>query len=172
MAKIVLFGDRSVERLHYFCAENPLRVPGHVQWCFKSGLRTDRMDHALFSRLLHQNADVVVLNVGGNDITATSFPIEIVSRIQILVDNLKDSGVKIVYICEILARGEFEEPGLTKERFENQIKYINKKLAKKFKEYLIRFNDIKYCKDYHTDKVHLNTSGHKKFRARLQRVLF
>jgi lysophospholipase L1-like esterase len=52
------------------------------------------MDHALYSRLLRQNADVIVLNVGGNDITATSFPNEIVSRIQILVDNLKASGVK------------------------------------------------------------------------------
>ena len=82
--------------------------------------------------------DVVIINHGENDITPVSTPEEIFRRIYGNVDNLYDnhydSGVKSVFIAEILTRDDFTKcPGLTKTVFEKQMFSVNKKLAKKYK---------------------------------------
>ena len=71
----------------------------------------------------------------GNDITPVSTPEEIFRRICGIVDGLYDSGVKSVFIAEILTRGNFTKClGLTKTAFEKQMFNVHKKLANKYKE--------------------------------------
>ena len=136
MARFAIFGDSYVRRLNFHCIDkHRIAVPGTVKWFHKGGLRTDRMDHYLYQRVLHEEADVVIINLGGNDITPVSTPEEIFRRICGIVDDLYDSGVKSVFIAEILTRGDFTKcPGLTKTVFEKQRFSVNKKLAKKKKK--------------------------------------
>ena len=60
---------------------------------------------------------------GGNDIRPDSDPKELVNRILVVTDQMKNSGVKKIYVSEISTRGDFSKvPRLTKEAFD--IKYI------------------------------------------------
>lgn len=143
------------------------------------GLRTDRMDYRLYDRMLRKRPQIAVINIGGNDITPTSAPRDIFKRICNIVEDLHDSGVKHVFIAEIMTRGDFSKcPGLTKVSFDLQRKKINHLLAKTYKEKLIRFSDIRFPKDYSYDGVHMGTevtttrnTGMKKYESRIRRIL-
>ena len=61
-----------------------------------------------------------LINIGGNDITTTSGPEDIVERIVKLVDQLyRRRRVKMVYVAEIQTRGDFRG-GLTKQEFDDK----------------------------------------------------
>jgi len=167
MAVTVFFGSSFIERLRKYCEED-MEVPGTTIFCGKGGLRTDRMDTALLHRALKTNADIAYLQLGGNDITATSTPKDIFDRICTVVTLFLDSGIRQVYIGEILTRGNFSKaPGLTKESFDRQRKRINKSLEKKYTSNFVYFPDIKYPHDYVPDLVHLQTADkHKRERER------
>lgn len=181
MAKFAIFGDSYVKRLERFCRNGTkLQVPGNVQFFGKGGLRTDKMDNKLYSDCLHSQAHTVILHVGGNDITPISSPRDIFNRIQAMVKDLTDMEVKNVYVCEILTRGDFSKcPGLTKEVFDRQRKKINSLLQRKYRNFYVRFSDIKYPSDYLSDLIHLQyyedrdnkSQGMKKYLCRMKRIL-
>ncbi|WAR29243.1 hypothetical protein MAR_002811 [Mya arenaria] len=99
----------------------------------------NNLDNNLYGRLFCTEYDVVFINIGGNDITTTSTPSEIVQTISEIVDDLYESGVKDVFI---MSRGDFSKClGLTKQWFDNQRFKINKKPANIYKEKLVRFGD-------------------------------
>ena len=186
---IALYGDSYITRLKNFC-KSDLRVPANLCWFDKSGVRSDFIDRkgqidatakANYDRLKSLRPDVVFINVGGNDLTTTSNPREVYDRILGLVDELKQVGVKVVYVAEILTRGDFRkcpDPKMNKESFDLQRKKINTLLAKQLKERFLKFSDIRYPNDYSTDLVHLldfstatNNTGLKKYESRLCRIL-
>ncbi|KAH3695256.1 hypothetical protein DPMN_082713 [Dreissena polymorpha] len=73
MAKVVLFGDSYIKRLRFFCDERKgLHVPYNVKWYGQGGLRTDRMNTDLYGKMLKEKGNIVIVAVGGNDITPTS----------------------------------------------------------------------------------------------------
>lgn len=175
-----LFGDSYIERLRRYCDGN-LTVHGRTEFFAMGGLRTDRMDQGLLERLLEAHVDVVVINVGGNDIRLSSSPTEIFRRICTLVETIQSSGVAVVYVNEILTRGNFSKcPGLSKSAFDRRRKKINGLLYEKYGQHFVRFKDIKYPTDYlpMPDLVHLNTHrtdsrrcGLRKFECRISRIL-
>ena len=186
---IALYGDSYITRLKNFC-KSDLRVPANLCWFDKSGVRSDFIDRkgqidatakANYDRLKSLRPDVVFINVGGNDLTTTSNPREVYDRILGLVDELKQVGVKVVYVAEILTRGDFRkcpDPKMNKESCDLQRKKINTLLAKQLKERFLKFSDIRYPNDYSTDLVHLldfstatNNTGLKKYESRLRRIL-
>ena len=121
--------------------------------------------------------DIVIVAVGGNDITPTSQPKEIVRRITEIVNDISRNGCEHVYITEILTRGNFSKcPGLQKIVFDRQRIKINKCLAKTFKNNLLNFPGIKFPADYSKDLVHLESripgnNGMRKYQYRLQRLM-
>ncbi|KAH3792440.1 hypothetical protein DPMN_145937 [Dreissena polymorpha] len=98
------------------------------------------MNTDLYGKMLKEKGDIVIVAVGGNDITPTSQPKEIVRRITEIVNDISRNGCEHVYITEILTRGNFSKcPGLQKIVFDRQRIKINKCLAKTFKNNLLKF---------------------------------
>lgn len=70
-------------------------------------------------RCLRREADVYLINIGGNDTTTISEPDDIFERIVKLVDQLyRRRRVKMVYVAEIKTRVDFRG-GLTKQEFDD-----------------------------------------------------
>ena len=98
-----------------------------------------------------------------------------------IVSGLEESGTKTVFIAEIMTRGDFSKSPdsiLNKTTFDNKRQKINYRLAKTYKDHLIRFPDMRYPRDYHTDLVHLlqdssstNNTGMNKYESRIRRLL-
>ena len=98
-----------------------------------------------------------------------------------LVDELKQVGVNVIYVAEIMTRGDFSkspDTEMNKTSFDCQRRKINTLLAKELKERYVEFADVHYPADYSTDLVHLlnfsdttNNTGLKKYGRRLRRIL-
>ena len=186
---IALYGDSYVERLQKYCHED-LRVPSDVYWFGKGGLRSDFIKRngevdisakAMFRKLKELKPDAVFLNVGGNDLTTSSEPRQVVDRILGLTAELQQAGVGLVYMTEILTRGDFSkcpDQEMNRTCFDRQRKKINSLLRGELKGKFITFPDINYPDDYLSDLVHLmetssikNNTGLKKFESRLRRII-
>lgn len=187
---IALYGDSYVKRLREFC-NNDLRVPGTVYWYDRSGLRADlkkrdgqREDtdaRAMYNSMLELRPDVAFINVSGNDITSQTTPREIFDRVVLIVKDLQAAGTSTIFVAEIMTRGDFSkspDQHLDKATFDRKRQKINSLLAKRFKENLIRFSDVRYPDDYDNDHVNLlknsistANTGMKKYESRIRRIL-
>ena len=186
---IAIFGDSYVEHLRRYC-DNDLRVPGTTYWFGKGGMtadfklkngKNDVVAEDLYQRMLDLRPDVAFINVSGNDITTTTAPKEIYDRVVKIVSGLEEVGTKTVFIAEMMTRGDFSkspDPILNKTTFDNKRQKINSRLAKTYIDHAIRFPDVRYPRDYHTDLVHLlkdssstNNTGMKKYESRIRRLL-
>lgn len=128
-----------------------MKIPGIVGFFGVPGLRADNVE-----------VNIVIILVGGNDISDKSSPCEIFGHIARLVEQFKED-VHFVYVCEILTRGMFKySKTLTKDRFDAQVKKINKKLYSLKTATVISTKKINHDKEYSSDLVHLNDSGQKK----------
>lgn len=80
-----------------------------------------------------------------------------------VTDQLKESGVKRLYVLEISTRGDFRKvPGLDKETFDKKREAVNRRLKKIFKDCFVTFRTIKFPPDYNDDLVHFGSGGDKK----------
>lgn len=77
MAKFAVLGSSYVERLRRFTSED-LKVPGEVRWFGVPGLRCDSLTEEMWRRNLTYKPDCLFLRVGGNDITTTTSPNDVV----------------------------------------------------------------------------------------------
>ena len=186
---IAIFGDSYVEHLRRYC-ENDLRVPGKTYWFGKGGMTAnfkkkngekDVVAEDLYQRMLELRPDVAFINVSGNDITTATTPKQIYDRVVKIVSGLQEVGTRHIFIAEIMTRGDFSkspDPGLDKTTFDKKREKINSRLAKTYKDHLIRFSDMRYPRDYHTDLVHLmtessttNNTGMRKYESHIRRLL-
>ncbi|KAK3107288.1 hypothetical protein FSP39_011166 [Pinctada imbricata] len=131
MSRIALFGSSYIRRLDEFCGGD-LGIPHTVKFFGKGGMTAGHPHFFLKSQVLHFQPDIVFICLGGNDISATSSPCEIVRNIKTLVNELISTGVRRVLVSEVLERGDFTKaPGLTKDSFDKQRKKINQMLKSK-----------------------------------------
>ena len=133
---IALYGDSYVARLQDYCNED-LRVPNDVYLFGKGGLRSDLSKRngevdisakLMFRKLKELKPDAVFLNVGGNDLTTSSTPRQVIHRILGLTAELQKAGLRVVYVAEILTRGDFSkcpDPEMNQACFNRQRKKIN-----------------------------------------------
>ena len=85
MPTVAIYGNSYVSRLQDFCGGD-LRVPASIYWFGKGGLRTDFLNkkgivdkHAksMYEQMKSLQPDVVIINVGGNNLSTTTTPREI-----------------------------------------------------------------------------------------------
>ena len=69
---------------------------------------------------------VVYIFLGGNSITKNTKPSELVDLYFSIIKDLRDSGVRKIYVAEIPTHGKFKTPGLDKKCFDSQGEKINK----------------------------------------------
>lgn len=178
MAKFALVGSSFVERLRRFTSDD-FKVPGEVKWFGVPGLRSYSLSKEMWSNIVTFNPDCVFLHVGGNDITTTTRPKDVVGRIIAICENLKGSGVKSVFVAEVLTRGNFQrspDRHLNKLIFDKKRKKINSLLKSTFGHHFVVFKDISFPKDFDDDLVHLGTkttqrsSGMTRYFHRVRRV--
>ena len=166
MARIAIFGSSYVVRFEKYC-DGDIKVPGHVEFFGHGGMCTTSIPGELFESLIDFRPELVILWLGGNDISHDSSPRMIYERLCNIALELKLHGVKKVFVCEVIERGCFEKSKssglLTAVSFNRQRKKINSLLASSSDVSVLRMNKIKYDTDYNTDLVHLNDSGWKKF---------
>lgn len=178
MAKHVLLGSSYVSRLERAFANN-LKIPGHVFFIGKGGMKTDNIPTEFLTSIKRIQPDCVFVHLGGNDITSDSYPKDIATRLLCLYDDLLKSSVKYVFVAEIIPRRPSQRhcPGLTHAEFETQRKRVNCYLKKKIGQRLVRFKQITFPKDYDNDEIHLSTTaqsgrcGLEKYFFRIRRVL-
>ena len=91
-------------------------------------------DDKELQRLKDFNTDVCFVCLSGNDIRPYSNTKELVNRLLVVTDQMKNSGVKKIYVSEISTRGDFSKvPGLTKEIFDikRNVSCMNRKIERK-----------------------------------------
>ena len=138
-------------------------MPGEVGFFTSGGMTATNYDDVELQKLKNFNPDVCFVCLGGNDIRPTSNPNDLVDKILVVTDKLKESGVKRIYVSEISTRGDFRKvPGLDKETFDKKRDAMNRKLKKIFKDRFVTFKTIKFPQDYKDDLVHFGSGGDKK----------
>ena len=147
----------------------------------RDGQREDTDARAMYNSMLELRPDVAFINVSGNYITSQTTPREIFDRVVLIVNELQAAGTSTIFIPEIMTRGDFSkspDQHLDKATFDRKRQKINSLLAKRFKENLIRFSDVRYPEDYDNDQVHLlknsastANTGMKKYESRIRRIL-
>ena len=169
MARIALFGSSYIARLEEFCWGD-LKVPGDVRFFGIGGMKFETCAETL-KKVKSFKPGAVYIFLGGNSITKNTKPSELADLYFTIIKDLRDSGVRKIYVAEIPTRGKFKTPGLDKKCFDSQREKINKLLRKEYGNDLIVFKDIKYLRDYDTDRVHYNDRGMQKFFYNIRRVL-
>lgn len=121
-------------------------------------MKTDNIPtEFFFTSIKRIQPDCVFVRLGGNDITGDSYPKDIATRLLCMYDDLLKSGVKYVFVGEIIPRRHSQRhcPGLTHAEFETQRNRVNCYLKKKIGQRLVRFKHITFSKDYDNDEIHL-----------------
>ena len=167
-SKIALFGDSYISRLERFCGGN-LKIPGEVRFYGIGGLNLDNYSNTL-DKLILFRPDAVFISLGGNSINSKTKPKQLATKFKTIIEKLKSNGVKQVYVAEFTERGDFRDPLLDKEGFEDQRKKLNKIFRKEFRNFIV-FRDIRFPSDYDIDLVHYNPKGKQKFFYNVRRVL-
>ncbi|XP_052786010.1 uncharacterized protein LOC128221442 [Mya arenaria] len=160
MKKVAIFGDSHVWRLDAFCNED-LKVPMEVRFFGAGGMKASKPKPGLLKQVKMYGADLVVVSLGGNDITTTSVPKDIVAAVLHIAQDFIDSGVSTILVLEIGERGAFRD-GLGYRSFASQRARINQLLGKRELVEVLRLPHIRFPAEFMRDKVHLNEKGLKK----------
>ena len=76
-------------------------MPSEVKVFGKGGMKAESVPSDMLSQVFDFRPDLVVLNLGGNDIRPASSPKTIFNCLFHLVEEFQQHGVKTVYVCEI-----------------------------------------------------------------------
>lgn len=132
MATSMLLGSSYVSRLQRY-TNSHLKIPGFVYFLWKGGMKTNTVPDDFIRKIRTIVPDCVVIHLGGNDISESSQPKDIVFRLLKLYDDILKLGVKKVFIGEILTREPSTKhgPGLSKSMYDIQRLKINCALRRK-----------------------------------------
>lgn len=188
--KVLIFGHSFISRLKYSIRESTddsLRSDFKLQQCDVTlagfgGLTVSRRREQFFRKVTslfaYQKYDIVVFQLGSNDISHDTSPIVLAGLISDFATYLLDNhNVQIVYICQIFTRPRPRY--ITAERYSAIRNETNNKIEAAVEDY----HRIKYWTHkrifnspiqlFCQDGVHLNAMGTKKlYKSLRQAVIF
>lgn len=168
--RIAIFGSSYIRRLDSWC-NGDFKVPATVRCFGKGGMKASSVPEDILNDVFNFQPDIVFIQLGGNDISKSKTPSDLVGDLIKLVDNFKSAGVKQVYIGEILERGDFtKSPGVDITFFNSVRKFVNRRLVKIYGKHVINFLQVRFPRDYLDDKVHLNSNGLRTYYLKLRRL--
>ena len=169
--KLAIFGDSYISRLQKFTSNN-MDLPGECRFFGVPGMTTRRKFDDAFARVLQYQPTFLFLCLGGNDIDATTKPLDLVKRLMSVVAELKAVGVRRVFVASIVARGRVRKG--TVSRFNRKRKSVNKKLSARLgNDFVDLMKRLKFPRHYDGDLVHPGRTegGMKIFRMIIHRCM-
>lgn len=155
MARLAIFGDSYVSRLERYCNGN-LTNSGICRFFGKAGMSTTKKFRETFEQMLRFQPDVVFINLDGNDLSASSSVEAVVNRLKRIFDQLRQSGVRQIFVASIIERGSFwASTGLTRQKFNKIRRSINNKLRQLLgPDFIDMGKKMRYPRHYDEDLVH------------------
>ncbi|XP_052252656.1 schlafen family member 13-like isoform X2 [Dreissena polymorpha] len=169
--KIAFYGDNYVTRMSR-CGGIP-DVPGCYRFFGQEGMSVIRPNQELLEQMLQWGPDVVILCLGGDDITPTCRPRKIGWYIVELCILVTARGVATVVVADICKRWAFQDPALTSDRFNAMRNSIAHYVTKFFPVASMVY--VKEKEHWCPDGVHLSKEGEAVFmdslRLKLDKIL-
>ncbi|WAR29314.1 hypothetical protein MAR_002882 [Mya arenaria] len=128
------------------------KVPMEVRFFGAGGMKASKPKPGLLKQVKMYGADLVVVSLGGNDITTTSVPKDIVAAVLHIAQDFIDSGVSTILVLEIGERGAFRD-GLGYRSFASQRARINQLLGKRELVEVLRLPHIRFPAEFMRDKL-------------------
>ncbi|WAR07747.1 TRA1-like protein [Mya arenaria] len=126
-------------------------VPMEVRFFGAGGMKASKPNPGLLKQVKMYGADLVVVSLGGNDITTASVPKDIVAAVLDIAQEFLDSGVSTILVLEIGERGAFRD-GLGYRSFASQRARINQLLGKSELVEVLRLPHIRFPAEFMRDK--------------------
>ncbi|XP_062598777.1 uncharacterized protein LOC134260208 [Saccostrea cucullata] len=156
--RVAIFGSSYVKRASSF---TDFVMPFEVGWFGVGGMTASQPCPNIISKMLRYNPDIVVVCLGGNDISSGAEASTVIDCLTSLFDQIKVLSPSCrqpeIFFSEIVSRGKFRFP-LQREEFDARRRTVNNKMKKILGRTYIRI-DVKFPRHYLPDEIHFNEAG-------------
>ncbi len=170
---IIIFGDSWIEHLRrevkIHQSDDRLFNQDTV-WYGKPGLTCNKISYSMINEVTERKPDVVVLHVGGNDMSQLHLPTIVATNILSIRQRLLELGAKRVIVTEIPPRElrcwhrtRIEYSDAERERHTASRTKTNSILKERLGLDYLSLKRVQLPKHYGPDGVHLSAAGNRIF---------
>lgn len=154
--KVAIFGSSYVKRASYFA---DFAMPFEVEWFGVGGMTASQPCPNLIFKMARYSPDIVVVCLGGNDISSGAEPSTVIDCLTSLFHRIRDFAPRQpdIFFTEIVSRGKFRS-SLQREEFDGKRRTVNNKMKKILGRTFIRI-DVRFPRHYLPDEIHFNDAG-------------
>lgn len=154
--KVAIFGSSYVKRASYFA---DFAMPFEVEWFGVGGMTASQPCPNLISKMARYSPDIVVVCLGGNDISSGAEPSTVIDCLTSLFHRIRDFAPRQpdIFFTEIVSRGKFRS-SLQREEFDGKRRTVNNKMKKILGRTFIRI-DVRFPRHYLPDEIRFNDAG-------------
>lgn len=154
--RVAIFGSSYVKRASYFA---DFAMPFEVEWFGVGGMTASQPCPNLISKMVRYSPDIVVICLGGNDLSSGVEPSTVVDCLTSLFTRIRDFTPRQpeIFFTEIVSRGKFRS-SLHQEEFDAKRRTVNNKMKKILGRTFIRI-DVRFPRHYLLDAIHFNDAG-------------
>ncbi|XP_061178494.1 uncharacterized protein LOC133187150 [Saccostrea echinata] len=154
--RVALFGSSYVKRASNF---TDFVMPFEVGWFGVGGMTASQPCPNLISKMLRYRPDIIVVCLGGNDISSGAEPSTVIGCLTSLFHQIKVLSPRQpeIFFTEIVSRGKFRI-SMQREEFDARRRTVNNKMKKILGRTYIRI-DVKLPRHYLPDETHFNEAG-------------
>lgn len=155
MTRFAIFGDSYITRLKRYC-NGTMTTSGICRFFGKSGMTTTRKFQETFEQMLNYQPDVVFINLAGNEVNSGTSVELVVHRLNLIIEQLRSSGVQKIFVASIVERGSFwASTGMTRPKFNRIRRAINRKLRELLgSDFIDMGKKLRYPRHYDDDLIH------------------
>lgn len=136
-----------------------LTMPFEVEWFGVGGMTASQPCPNLIFKMARYSPDIVVVCLGGNDISSGAEPSTVIDCLTSLFHRIRDFAPRQpdIFFTEIVSRGKFRS-SLQREEFDGKRRTVNNKMKKILGRTFIRI-DVRFPRHYLPDGIHFNDAG-------------
>ncbi|XP_065932795.1 uncharacterized protein [Magallana gigas] len=134
-------------------------MPFEVEWFGVGGMTASQPCPNLIFKMARYSPDIVVVCLGGNDISSGAEPSTVIDCLTSLFHRIRDFAPRQpdIFFTEIVSRGKFRS-SLQREEFDGKRRTVNNKMKKILGRTFIRI-DVRFPRHYLPDGIHFNDAG-------------